>query len=339
MIKTLLACVLLTCNNATQTLKQPRELNVNDINSTIVQGNYCLNNAYDRDSLQEYFDEYHEGLNTYIRKEIDFTQDTYTYENLIYYTGAVYSLDKIIITYYGIRGTGQTSNTLKIELEVYDVSYSDITFVINRESSETNVNDVEDNVSLIPAGDLIFRLNNSYMLSKDNYLFFISTFNGVGNSMVRNYNGYYNISLRPQLNFAVFGQLNINNALYTNMMSYNIADQQNSYWFSTTKYDAYYNMYTAYFFEDAPQMQNIYMSGVLMSNTTYSRLSTYGVWGYIQAAPQETGFDDLFFSLADTPIYFLVSMFNWELFGTNLFVALTGLMTLCLILVLVRKFW
>lgn len=81
------------------------------------------------------------------------------------------------------------------------------------------------------------------------------------------------------------------------------------------------------------------MVRIKMTQNEYNRWQSYGVFGYVpQVQPGEYEFDDLFFSLVDTPIYFVYSIFNWKLFGANLFIAFTGLVSFALVLILFRRF-
>lgn len=66
----------------------------------------------------------------------------------------------------------------------------------------------------------------------------------------------------------------------------------------------------------------------------------YGVGydaGYNTGATSASNFADLLLTVADTPIYYLKSLFNFELFGVNVAVAVLSLVTISVALYVVKK--
>lgn len=203
--------------------------------------------------------------------------------------------------------------------------------------------------------DLIFEVRQQYLIHDDLAHIFNAIFTTADNVYTRSYTGYYNF--RNGLSnissyIVVFGYFMFNQSSYTLMFNYGDGIHTDSY---TALYLSYYqlidldgNGYQGYSIEsfalpfnsNSVISFNIYMTGVKMSNTTYNRLSGVGVFGYVRDTSYDNvTFKDFFFSLVDTPVYFASSLLSFELFGVNLFIALTGLLTLCCILLLIKKFW
>lgn len=203
--------------------------------------------------------------------------------------------------------------------------------------------------------DLIFEIRQQYLIHDDLAYIFDALFTTYDNVYTRSYTGYYNF--RNGLNnipsyFVTFGYMMFNQSSYSLMFNYGDGIH------TDTKYAIYLsyyqlidlegNGYQGYSIEsfalpfnsNSVISSNIYMTGVKMTNTTYNRLSSVGVFGYVRDSSYDNvTFKDFFFSLVDTPVYFASSLLSFELFGVNLFIALTGLLTLCCILLLIKKFW
>ena len=73
-----------------------------------------------------------------------------------------------------------------------------------------------------------------------------------------------------------------------------------------------------------------------MPRSSYRKFDMFGDFEYINDH-NDYGLDDLFISIADTPITFLTSMFNFQLFGTTFYVAVMGIITVIAIFYIVRK--
>lgn len=191
-------------------------------------------------------------------------------------------------------------------------------------------------------GDLIFYYFDSFFVSDNQAKMFNAVFTKEDNYYTRSYDGYYNF-VNPGAHLPyyinVYGIVNFNNSIYYCMtqgydqlnffyMDYDInsyAQKVYTYPFSTTQ---------------VAKTNNILFSGVKMRATTYTMLEQVGVFSYVKDTAYENAtFSDLLFSVMDTPIYFISRLLSFELFGVNLFVAFTGLLTVCVVLVLIRKFF
>lgn len=203
--------------------------------------------------------------------------------------------------------------------------------------------------------DLIFEVRQQYLIHYDSAYIFDALFTTTDNVYTHSYTGYYNfrngLSNIPSY-FVTFGYMMFNQSSYTLMFNYGDGIHTDTH---SAIYLSYYqlidfegNGYQGYSIEsfalpfnsNSVISSNIYMTSVKMTNTTYNRLSSVGVFAYVRDTSYDNvTFKDFFFSLVDTPVYFASSLLSFELFGVNLFIALTGLLTLCCILLLIKKFW
>lgn len=77
-----------------------------------------------------------------------------------------------------------------------------------------------------------------------------------------------------------------------------------------------------------------------MQADTYNELSQIGVFSYVRDTQyDDTDFHDLLFTIMDTPIYFFSRLFDFQFFGVNLYIALSGLITLAIVVIIIRKIW
>lgn len=201
-----------------------------------------------------------------------------------------------------------------------------------------NLDDVEAYTSLM------IYFQKQYTLHDDFNDLFYDLFTTEDNAYVKSYSGYYNFTTNVSSfssDFSIFGFITFNNNIYRSMYSnYNLYPNSVylSYFDNETNSFAT-ETFTLPFDSNVVAYDNILMSNVKMTTSTYTYLSNIGVWSYVRDTTYDNaGWQDLLFGVMDSPIYMISRLLSFELFGINLFVALTGLLTICVILVLIRKF-
>lgn len=249
-----------------------------------------------------------------------------------------------------------------IEFNVDDY-HCDVDFFVHNYSMSHPITwsysfDSEDSLADLGAqdyDDLIFEVRQSYLIHDDLAKLFNLIFTTDENVYTHNYSGYYsfNNGLTSTNNpIAVFGYYIFNQRSYTLMFNYgdgvhgdNIHGLYLGYYQVIDETGSNYEGFsieaiTLPFNQNTTMSSNIYMTNVKMSHKTYLRMQNVGVFAYVRDTSYDnTGFKDLLFGIVDTPVYFVSSLLSFELFGVNLFVALTGLLTICCILLLIKKFW
>lgn len=191
---------------------------------------------------------------------------------------------------------------------------------------------------------MFFFCHDNILLHGDAAKVFDSCFTTIDNSFTTSYTGYYSfittISSLPQ-NVCVLGNMLFDNSSSFGFTNYGYTSNKLGFF----KYSIEYNAYSVYLYDlpfnkNVISTNNLMLTNCKMTKTTKTYLESVGFFGYVR----DTSFDnvtfkDFFFSLVDTPVYFASSLLSFELFGVNLFIALTGLLTLCCILLLIKKFW
>lgn len=193
--------------------------------------------------------------------------------------------------------------------------------------------------------NLIFHVRDAYYLESQYVDLFNEIFISQDNAYTISYTGYYNFrnglnSIGSQV--GTFGYMNFDNRIFfgfTNDLYLEVD--------SNKLYFAYYNnevneynldTYNLPFNNDVTLSKNILMSGVKMPLSSYTRLSQVGVFTYVRDNTyDDTDFEGLLFTIADTPVYFLSQFLSFELFGMNLFIALSGLITVLVVIYIVKK--
>ncbi|MEM4935064.1 MAG: hypothetical protein QXY78_03945 [Thermoplasmata archaeon] len=154
------------------------------------------------------------------------------------------------------------------------------------------------------------------------------------NSYHSYYTGYYTFNNVPSGRFSLYGNVSANNSLF-NLLDYNSTYSDDYINFSYVVDDStlYYQLYKNTTWNSS---RSIYFSSVLLPDNLRAYMEARGVFAYIPQT-ELSDFQDLFFTLADTPIYYLTTWFNFELLGFNFGIAIISLLSLLLVLFIVKK--
>lgn len=187
--------------------------------------------------------------------------------------------------------------------------------------------------------DMYFYVRESVLLDEVQTDLFNAIFTKEENLYTKNYTGYYSFNTNENYIDCVLGMYG--NITIGQNMYYTIEEDTTSS-FKLGYYDASTSTFSTTTlslpFSATGQSSQWYLT-VKMSQSEYDNWGQCGTFGYVpQVTPDAYSFSDLFFNLADTPIYFIYSIFNWQLFGANLFIAFIGLVSFALILLLFRRF-
>lgn len=191
---------------------------------------------------------------------------------------------------------------------------------------------------------LFFYCHDSILLHGDIAKVFDSCFTTADNNYTTSYTGYYSflttLTSLPQ-NVCVLGNMLFDNSSSFGFTNYGYTSNKLGFF----KYSLEDNAYSVYLYDlpfnkNVISTNNLMLTNCKMTKTTKTYLDSVGFFGFVRdTSYDDITFKDFFFSLVDTPVYFASSLLSFELFGVNLFIALTGLLTLCCILLLIKKFW
>lgn len=193
-------------------------------------------------------------------------------------------------------------------------------------------------------GGLFFYCHDSIILHGLQAQFFTALFTTDDNYYNVSYTGYYsftsNLTTIPNY-IAGLGSMLFNNSLTYGFTNYGYSEHSLGFYSYDVVDRVYYiNVYSLPFDTKVVNSSNILMTNVKMSKTTKQFLENVGIFAYVRDSSYDnTTFQDLFFSVMDSPIYMLSRLLSLEIFGINLYIALTGLLTICVILVLIKKFF
>lgn len=267
--------------------------------------------------------------------------DNYTASGLFDYEGAYsynYENDRYVIYGYShdYKRFAQIS-TLYIECEggAFNIN---VRFSIDEEStyvgsidsySEDSTEDLDLNLSEL----VLYFADYTFI---DNGFELINTwFSHDSNYATHYYTGWYTFSnnLSSANIYTLMGNITANNTMYNTMYywTYNSG--------ITFEYDSVTNRlpnYTLYGNNEWNGKRSIYFTNTLIPQDIYTYMLGTGAFDYIPDVNQST-FNDLFFSIADTPIYFVTQMFNFDLLGFNFGVALLSIATLLLLVIILKK--
>lgn len=332
MFKTLFATLLLSTSIATPTLKadvlQPKKASNSQ---NIIYGSY--NYKSDLDSLFDVYRQY-----GYFDETLTFYDgDNANYYNCSFYKNSSTYQDLYLHSIKFVMSSGSFSPVMTITYELYDLYANDFSFNVAWDVGDDNFVDISNNA-------IIFNVFSSIYVSGLLYDTFNAIYTHDDNIHTTTYNGYYNFTYNGTLtdsSIYVTGSCLFNNSLYLGFSNFQVPGGIRFYYYDVE--NSYYSgialdyPFTAEYINYGT---NILINNGKMPVSTYTYLSSVGVFSYVRDANYDnTGFQDLLFSIMDSPIYMITRLLSFELFGVNLFVALTGLLTIVVILVLIRKFF
>lgn len=328
MIQNLFATLLFAGSVANTPILMPRKAMYNKVTGTYNLVN-SINNAY-LTNYTEYKETYIWFDNTTFDSELQAPK----YSVPLRYDNKTYYLNNIYLEWY------PNNEYMSIEIVMYDAYLVNETIEVLYYDS-MNLEDIED----YTFAQIYFNVMDAILLSELQTNLFNSVFTREENLYTVNYTGYYafNNSLTQfnQTSSNMLGTITIGQNMYNQITT--VHNMPTSRDFIMARYynaqtDGYDTKFLYAPFNNYGTSNQWYLS-VKMTQNEYNRWQSYGVFGYVpQVQPGEYEFDDLFFSLVDTPIYFVYSIFNWKLFGANLFIAFTGLVSFALVLILFRRF-
>lgn len=339
MFKTLIATCLLTFSCSSGSLKRT---NVNRANEKI----YSLHGAYVlRDSFEQH---YHDFIYKYGNGTYTFSQEFATIENnyykcLFYYNNNYYygSFDSFTLE-VGVYNNSELDvnvdmdmddNGTSVYIQVPDVDMYDVLTLEDWLTYSTNTNSVKYHILYI---------NNYLRVNEQDFDIFNIFYTGLGNEYNTFYDGYYTFVNNWSNSFYWNAQITTicDNQMHdllgregdgNGLKAYSTYFEGNNY--DTIIYEGGSNNTGGYY---KIKDRTIYLSGML-PNWLYDKFDTAGTFGYIPKPVESYTFSEFFFSVMDAPIYYLWSLFNFELFGMNLFIALTSMITLCIVIIVIRK--
>lgn len=232
-----------------------------------------------------------------------------------------------------------TTNNVYVSFDYYDSQH-------NFDSVEVDIysTDTLSSVSrLASVRTLMFYVINGVNLNQQDYKVFNMLFTRDDNTYMRSYSGYFTFTnggvLLNSNNYVIFGTNTLSNQI---SFIFDFYSENNSYITSIQRltYDVYGQKYqVSNFYINQRSSNLVYFDNVKMSISTYTALNgTLGVFTYIPTG-ESSSFEDLLFTIADTPIYFISRLLDFEMFGMNLYIALSGLLTLLVVIFIIRKIW
>ena len=339
MFKTLFATLLLSTSIATPTLKADvlqlkKAINVD----SQIYGSYNLVDSFD--DLFDYFNEHHADDD--FPTTFTWTINDSSFQSLVpicfndsqfkAYSGYLKNIsfdfeygylgDDTYVRLYGYYDTLMASEFF--EFYIYEgMSLSDVD---------------------CPA--MIFSSYDIYFLDDIEMQLFNYIFTHDDNSYTTTYNGYYTFTSNSLTFDRIFvtGNTLFSQSLYFGFDNWFYPNDNKELLFN------YYNVenggmsftYFDYPFVDnqVNTSSNLLISNGKMTKSCYSYMSSVGIFAYVHDNTYDNAtFKDLLFSIMDSPLYMITQLLSFELFGVNMFVALTGLLTIIVLLILIRKFW
>lgn len=324
MIKEILASTLLcTCINAQR--PQPHKAIGS---STVLSGQYTLQDTYDFTNVLDVWTEYTQPL-------------ALDYQFIIGTTGQRINE----ITMFGnLGGDRDMYNVSSITLKVWKTGIARL-YIEDKTDNYIELEDIVNGHEITyieyygnyeaPLENLVINFNEEYYLNGFEAIIFNTLFNKSGNRYVQFYNGYYHYNNTGWYNnnydYFYSGPLFIiKNGIYnacTHMgtCQYEVLNSENSV----------YSVLDVYKDGTYTNVSNININGLLPK---YVRdcMNSEGTFNFINDTEPSTWYE-MILSTMDAPIYYLHGLLGFELFGINLFVAFSSLLTLVLIITVIKK--
>lgn len=317
MFKTLFATLMLATSMATPNLQHKPKKAAEE--TTTINGYYNLKDEMSWPNQSGTF---------------SIVQESDNIEAYVYVNARYYKINNLRLSY---SFTNPPTSSLSIAGNVYDW-YNDENINISYGASNTTGNYQElkyyDSSNIL--GLILYFPSSFYYQSSRNNAF-KDFFTRENNEFIESYSGYFSFALNytNSVIIDVRGSFLIDNNLYYEIYDY----EHDEMW---ARYVSYNNeneitKNKCFMADDiAPQNRNIYMNVPKIPKAIKQQFETFGVFDYVeQHVP--TSWYDMILSTMDAPIYYLTSMMNFELFGINLFMAFSSILTLVIIVAVIKK--
>lgn len=219
----------------------------------------------------------------------------------------------------------------------YDSQFYIVAPSVNDETTIDGLIDYSyDNDSTIVENFILY-FTEDYYLNNGSAIVFNIFFTSVGNKYVHNYNSWYNFTRDTvgNLGFTVLGNFVVQNNYYDTFSSSVDVVQ---FYIQRTDF-----VNGTYYYDDVKRMQNgtYYNLGNIQINamlpkSVIDQLNYVGTFQFINNLP-ETTFYEMIMAVMDAPIKYLTSLFSFQLFGIDMFVAFSSMITLLVVVVIIRK--
>lgn len=328
MFKTLLATLMLSTSFGTPLIKTTPYKAQNYQN---ISGSYTFTDSYDYDTFFTHVDD-----TEYASLEIITQDDMYIFGNSIQ-TSDLY----MIFIDYNYEG----SQYFQIQLWTNEQTmYAHAYWELSEATNFTELNIYGNYSNQVIENFVVTFLSERTITGNAKHLFNLF-FTKNGNRYVNYYNGYYHYNLsnwyNPVTNFDYqYGAYYMTDSTIYNCIAQNSPSYLNSVYYYSMYYDTQGNQYvnggTYYYLRgEYKPVSNIQITGLLPKMVRDS-LNAEGVFQFINDTPPTTWYE-MILSTMDAPLYFLTSLFSFELFGINLMLAFSGLLTLLIIIVVIKK--
>lgn len=329
MFKTLLATLMLSTSFGTPLIKTTPYKAQNYQN---ISGSYTLTDTYDYDTFFKYV-----PSTQYVSVEITTQSDMYWFGDSVQ-TSDLYN----IYLQYNYEGNEF------FEIFIYTENSTQARYYAYFDKEEaTDLTDLTHigNFTQTIIENLVISFTSERTISGNAMYLWNFFFTKNGNRYTQYYNGYYHYNLsnwyNPVTNFDYqYGAYYMTDSTIYNCIAQNSPSYLNSVYYYSMYYDTeghqYVNGGTYYYLRGEYQpVSNILITG-LLPKTVRDGLSAEGVFQFVNDTPPTTWYE-MILSTMDAPLYFLTSLFSFELFGINLMLAFSGLLTLLIIIVVIKK--
>lgn len=336
MFKTLFATLMLSTSFGTPLIKTtPQKANRDYY---IVYGAYTLNDTFNFDNFDEYyyieFDSSY-NIECYIAGTGRFGND-YLCDCVVNYmylswgsAGAEFTCNWS--TNYG-TGTGGTYDfAYAVDESDFDIDYL-ASYGLDGRTFPSDYDFPRWKSSQFLIQNFVIYFDNSVVLSPSQYKMFSAFFNGVGNRYTSYYNGWYHYNMGAFYQTTKVYYMQYGLYIVDNILSRGVIHEED--------YGAYGNVTNGIDFYDNgsyPNRLGNMQINAMLPHFVRQTMENEGVFAYVQPPVEDYSFAEFFFSIIDAPLYYLTSMFNVEIFGLNMFMAFTSMITLAIIVIVLKK--
>lgn len=230
----------------------------------------------------------------------------------------------------------------------YKVTYPNSIYVYVEDLNETEI--LNENIYLGSGPDgyddcstdlmaCVVYFDDYYYASGNSGKLFRNVFGNEPNEYVYAYTGWYtfngNINTVNEY-FNLYGNVTVGNSLYNHLYG---SHESDNVFYLQSQYSINRTILPYHLHDDTGwhSSQLVYFTGVLIPEKERTVLLQLGMFNYVPDVPN-TSLTELIFSVVDSPVYFLYSMLNFEVFGTSLFIAFCSLVTCAVLIFVAKKF-
>ena len=335
MIKTLLATGLILIGRFAPHISLDHKPKQDAYNSNqVLKGAYTFNDEFD----YNYFESKHKDIDD-VNLNINSTTAEMDVKVFMYgQAWQMYGLSHLYLDYddddYTYRINFYETGYYNVNTNWFDSETENVNELASLTPATSNVNNYRTFIE-----NFVIVFYSEYYIDENEYDIFNLFFSSNGNRYTQYYNGFYHYNngnfVQSSYNFTYESPVFMVQNQLTNNLYHDGTNKVVRYFYYNYYENAQLGDVYAYNNNENQNIGNMHIQGLLPKYVRQC-YDAEGIFEYITPQDDSTWYQ-MIMACIDAPLKYLSSMFNFELFGLSMFVALCSLMTILIVMQIIKK--